>query len=103
MANASQEVLNALKAWRDDIRQEVTDWVDHIKTASDVGAKLSTALFNKEMENIRQQMAKAPELAPVRTILLNSCPSLTHLFTDNARITKAIEAADKHRPFAPKP
>jgi hypothetical protein len=71
-------------------------------TASDVGAKLSTALFNKETENIRQQMARTHELAPARTILLNSCPSQTRLFTDNARITKAMEAADKHRPFAPK-
>jgi hypothetical protein len=75
MANASQKELNALKAWRDDIRQEVTDWVDHIKTASDVGAKLSAALFNKETENICQKMAKAPKLAPVCTILLNSCLS----------------------------
>jgi hypothetical protein len=48
MANASQEELKALKAWRDDIRHEVADWVDHIKTASDMGAKLSAALFNKE-------------------------------------------------------
>jgi hypothetical protein len=91
-----------LKAWRDAIRQEVTEWVDHIKTASDVGAKLSAALFNKETEIIRQQMAKAPKLAPVRTILLNSCPSQMRLFTDDARISKAMEAADKHRPFAPK-
>jgi hypothetical protein len=30
MANASQEELKALKAWRDDIRQEVADWVDRI-------------------------------------------------------------------------
>jgi hypothetical protein len=92
----------SLKAWRDDIRQEVADWGDHIKTASDVGAKLSAALFNKETENIRQQMARAPKLAPACTILLNSCPSQTRLFTDDARITKAMEAADKHRPFGPK-
>jgi hypothetical protein len=102
MANASQEELTALKAWRDDILHEVGDWVDHIKTRSDVGAKLSAALFNKETEFIRQQMAKAPELAPARIILLNSCPSHTHLFTDDARFTKAMEAADKHWPFAPK-
>jgi hypothetical protein len=31
LPNASQEELNALKAWRDDIHQEVTDWVAHIK------------------------------------------------------------------------
>jgi hypothetical protein len=103
MANASQEELNALKAWRDDIRQEVTDWVTHIKITSDVGAKLSAALFNKEKENIHQKMAKSAELAPARTILLNSGPSQTHLFTDDARIPKAMEAADKHRPYAPKP
>jgi hypothetical protein len=81
MANASKEEL---KAWRDDIRQEVADWVDHIKTASDVGAKLSAALFNKETENIRQQMARAPKLAPVHTILLNSCP-LSYAFLHKRR------------------
>jgi hypothetical protein len=102
MANASQEELKALKAWRDDICHEVADWVDHVKTVSDVGAKLSAALFNRETEIIRQQMARAPKLAPACTILLNSCPSQTRLFTDNARITKAMEAADKHWPFAPK-
>jgi hypothetical protein len=102
MANASQEELTALKAWRDNIRHEVAVWVDHIKTRFDMGAKLSAALFNKETEIIRQQMAKAPELAPAHTILLNSCFSQTRLFTDDARITKAMEAADKHRPFTPK-
>jgi hypothetical protein len=91
-----------LKAWRDDIRHEVANWVDQVKTRSDVEAKLSAALFNKETEIICQQMTRAPELAPARTILLNSCPSQTRLFTDDARITKAMEAADKHWPLAPK-
>jgi hypothetical protein len=103
LANASQEELNGLKAWRDGICQEVTNWVAHIKIASDVSTKLSAALFNKEMENIHQQMAKSAELAPARTILLDSGPSQTHLFTDDARIAKAMEAADKHQPYAPKP
>jgi hypothetical protein len=99
MANASQEEMTALKAWRNDIRRE---WVDHVKIQSDVGAKLSAAVFNKETEIIRQQMARAPELAPARTILFNSCPSQTRLFTDDARISKAMKTADKHQPFAPK-
>jgi hypothetical protein len=94
--------LNALWAWRDDIRQEVTDWVAHIKIASDVGAKLSAALFNKETETICQQLAKSAELAPARTILLNSGPSQTRLFSDDKRIVKAMEAADKQRPYSPK-
>jgi hypothetical protein len=68
-----------------------------------MGAKLSAALFNKETENIRQQMANSAELALARTILLNSGPSQMRLFTDDTRITKAMEAADKHRPYAPKP
>jgi hypothetical protein len=100
LPNTSQEELNALKAWRDDIRQEVTNWVTHIKIASDVGANLSSALFNKETENIRQQMAKSVELAPARTILLNSGTSQTCLFSDDKRI---MEAADKQRTYALKP
>jgi hypothetical protein len=102
MANASQEELSALKAWRDDIRREVVNWVYHVKTRSDVGAKLSAALFNKETYVIRQQMAKAPELALACTILLNGCPTQSRLFSDDAMVTKAMEAADNHRPYAPK-
>jgi hypothetical protein len=54
---------------------EVANWLDHVKTKSDVGAKLFAALFNKETDFIRQQIAKAPELAPARTIMLHSCPT----------------------------
>jgi hypothetical protein len=68
-----------------------------------MGAKLSTALFNKETETIRQQLAKSAELAPALTILLNSGPSQTRLFSDDKRIAKAVEATDKHLPYAPKP
>jgi hypothetical protein len=102
MVNASQEELSVLKAWRDDICREAAKWLDHIKIRSDVGAKLSVAFFNKETDVMRQQMAKAPELAPARTILLHSSPTQTHLFSDNARVTKAMEATDKHRTYAPK-
>jgi hypothetical protein len=67
MANASQQDLSALKAWRDDIRREAAEWLDHVKIRSDVGVKLSAALFNKETD-IRQQMTKALELAPACTV-----------------------------------
>jgi hypothetical protein len=50
LPNASQEELDALHAWRDDNRQEVTSWNTHIKIASDVDAKLSADIFNKETE-----------------------------------------------------
>jgi hypothetical protein len=67
-----------------------------------VGAKLSAALFNKETDFIRQELAKAPQLTPARFILLHSSPTLTRLFSDDARVIRAMEAADKHRPYAPK-
>jgi hypothetical protein len=103
LANASEEELDALHAWRDDSRQEVTAWNNHIKIASDMGAKLFAGIFNKETETIRQQLAKSAELAPARTILLHSAPSQTLLFTDDKRITKAMEAADKQWLYASKP
>jgi hypothetical protein len=46
LPNASQEELDTLRAWRNDIRQEVTSWNTHIKIASDVGAKLAPGIFN---------------------------------------------------------
>jgi hypothetical protein len=81
---------------------QIQSSLDHVKIRSDVGAKLSVALFNKETDVIRQQMAKAPELALSRSILLHSSPTPRGLFSDDARVTKAMEAADKHRPYAPK-
>jgi hypothetical protein len=91
------------RSWRDGIRQDVASWNSHIKIASDVGAKLPAGIFNKETEAIRQQLAKSAELAPVRTILLNSSPSQMLLFSDDKKIAKPMEAADRHRPYAPKP
>jgi hypothetical protein len=67
-----------------------------------MGAKLSAALFNKETDFIRQQLAKTPQLAPAHSILLHSSPTLMCLFSDDARVIKVMEAADKHRPYAPK-
>jgi hypothetical protein len=81
----------------------VTSWNSHIKIASDVGTKLAAGIFNKETEVIRQQLAKSAELAPVRTILLNSSPSQTLFFSDDKKIAKAMEATDRHRPYIPKP
>jgi hypothetical protein len=97
LPNASQEELDALCAWRDDIRQEVTAWI-----VSDVGDKLSVGIFNKETETIHQQLAKFAKLAPTRTILLYSGPSQMHLFSDDKRIANSMEAADKQWPYAPK-
>jgi hypothetical protein len=74
LINTSQEELDELQAWRDGISQDVASWNSHIKIASDVGAKLSEGIFNKETEAIRQQLAKSVELEPIRNILLNSSP-----------------------------
>jgi hypothetical protein len=62
---ASQVELDELKAWRDDIRQDVAAWNSHIKIASDVGAKLAARIFNMEMEAIRQLMAKSFDLSSI--------------------------------------
>jgi hypothetical protein len=103
LPNTSQEELDALRAWRDDIRQEVTSWNTHIKIALDVGEKLSAGIFNKETKAIRQQLARSAELAPACTILLNSSLSQTLLFSDDKKIAKAMEPADRQQSYAPKP
>jgi hypothetical protein len=96
LAEASKENGSALKAWRDDIRVEVDKWLAHVQVRSDVGAKLSAALFNKETDFIRQELAKTSQLTPARSILLHSSPTLMRLFSDEARVIKAVEAAEKH-------
>jgi hypothetical protein len=80
---ASQEDINGLKAWREN--------------ALDVGAKLAAGIFKKETEAIRQLMAKSFDLSPI-DILLNSPPT-EMLFSDDKKIAKAMEAADRHRPY----
>jgi hypothetical protein len=97
-----KEDVAALKAWRDSIRMKAKEWLHHVQVHSDVGAKLLAALFSKETQFICQELAKAPRLALAKSILLRSSPTTTHLFSDNARVIKAIDAADKHRPFVPK-
>jgi hypothetical protein len=89
LTDASKEDVAALKAWRDDICAEADKWLAHVQVRSDVGAKLSAALFNKETDFIRQQLAKTPQLTPARSILLHSSPTLTRLFLDDARVIKA--------------
>jgi hypothetical protein len=66
-----------------------------------VGAKLAAGIFNKESEAIRQLMAKSFDLSSIN-ILLNSPPSETLLFSDDNKISKAIETAERHWPYPPK-
>jgi hypothetical protein len=94
-----KEDATAMKAWRDSIRAKSKEW---LQIRADVGAKLAAALFRRETQFIRQEVAKAPRLAPAKSILLRSVPTATHLFLVN-KVCKAMEAADKHRASVPKP
>jgi hypothetical protein len=80
---ASQEDIDELKAWREDLRQDVAAWKSQIKNASDVAVKLAAGIFNKETEAIRQLMAKSYDLSPINNILLNSPPTEMLLFSDD--------------------
>jgi hypothetical protein len=68
-----------------------------------MGAKLAAALFQKETQFMKNEVAKAPRLAPAKSILLRSAPTATHLFSDNKKVRKAMEAAEKHRHFSSRP
>jgi hypothetical protein len=98
-----KEDATAMKAWRDSVCAKSKEWLHHIQIRSDVGAKLAAALFRKETQFIRQEVAKAPRLAPAKSILLCSAPTVTHLFSDNEKVRKSMEAAEKHCPYTPKP
>jgi hypothetical protein len=102
LLGASQEDINELKAWREDVHQDVAAWNSQIKNAWDVSTKLAAGIFNKETEAICQLMAKLYDLSSINNILLNSPPSETLLFSDDKKIAKAMEAADRHRPYPPK-
>jgi hypothetical protein len=65
-----KEDVTAMKAWTDSIRAKAKEWLYHIQVRWDAGAKLAAALFSKETQFIRQEVAKAPRLAPAKSILL---------------------------------
>jgi hypothetical protein len=90
-----KEDTMAMKAWRADVRTKSKEWLGHIQIRSDMGVKLAAALFQKETQFIRQEVAKS--------ILLHSAPTATHLFRDNEKVHKAMEAVEKHRPYTPRP
>jgi hypothetical protein len=100
--SACQEDIDELKSWREDVCQDVAAWKSQIKNASDMGAKMAAGIFNKETEAIRQLTAKSYDLSPINNILLNSPPTESLLFSDNKKIAKAMEAADRHRLYPPK-
>jgi hypothetical protein len=84
-----KEDTTAMKAWRDEVRAKSKEWLGHIQIRSDMGAKLAAALFQKETQFMRNEVAKAPRLVPAKSIL----PTATHLFSDNEKICKAMESA----------
>jgi hypothetical protein len=47
LLGASQEELDELKAWRDDVCQDVAAWNSHIKITSDVGEKPGSGHFQQ--------------------------------------------------------
>jgi hypothetical protein len=98
-----KEDATAIKAWRDDVRAKSKEWLGHIQIRSNMGVKLAAALFRKETQFMKQEVAKAPRLVPAKSTLLRSAPTATHLFSDNEKVRKAMEAAEKHRPFTPRP
>jgi hypothetical protein len=80
-----KEDTTAMKAWRDKVRTKSKEWLGHVQIRSDMGAKLAAALFQKETQFMRNEVAKAPCLAPAKSIPLCSAPTVTHLFSDNEK------------------
>jgi hypothetical protein len=98
-----KEDATDMKAWRNNVRAKSKEWLGHIQIRSDMRVKLAAALFRKETQFMRQEVAKAPRLALAKSILLRNMPTATHLFSDNKKVRKAMEAAEKHRPYTPRP
>jgi hypothetical protein len=74
-----KEDTTAMKAWRDEIRAKSKEWLGHIQIRSDMGSKLAAALFQKETQFMRNEVAKAPRLAPAKSVLLCSAHGDTPL------------------------
>jgi hypothetical protein len=74
----------------------------HEVKISNVGSGIAAGVFNQGIEDLRYLVWDSTSAKPIRTTLECCKPSLSHLFGDEARIEKALEAV-RSRPYQAAP
>jgi hypothetical protein len=79
-------------------KQDLTDIRRSMCQVTDVGTEVAAGFFNQGVEELRHHVWESPLTKSVKSTLELCPPSLSHLFGDDARIEKALEA-ERRRPY----
>jgi hypothetical protein len=96
-----QDVDSLLSILRDS-HKELGEVRKEISKISNVGSRVAAGAFNQGIEDLRHLVCESTTAKPIRSTLELCKPSLSHLFGDDARIEKALEAA-KFKPYQAAP
>jgi hypothetical protein len=92
-----QDVDSLLSILR-DTHEELSEVRKEVSKISNVGSRITAGSFIQGIEDLRHLVWESTAAKPIRPTLELCKPSLSHLFGDNTRIEKALEAA-KFKPY----
>jgi hypothetical protein len=81
-----------------DTREDLVDVHKGLGKVANVGSDIAAGSYNQGVEELRHLVWESPLSKAVQSTLELCPPSLTHLFGNDMRIRKALEA-DRRRPY----
>jgi hypothetical protein len=93
--DSPQDVDSLLQVLKDS-KEDLVDIRKGLGKIANIGSDISAGSFNQGVDELRHLVWESPLSKAVRPTLELCPPSLTHLFGDDARIRKALEA-DRRR------
>jgi hypothetical protein len=95
--DSPQDVDSLLQVLK-DTKEDLVDIRKGLGKIANVGSDIAAGSFNQGMDELRHLVWESPLSKAVRPTLELCPPSLMHLFGDDARIRKALEA-ERRRPY----
>jgi hypothetical protein len=95
--DSPQDVDSLLQVLKDS-KEDLGDIRKGLGKIANVGSEIAAGSFNQGVDELRHLVWESPLSKVVRPTLELCPPFLTHLFGDDARIRKALEA-DRRRPY----
>jgi hypothetical protein len=89
-----ETLLSALR----DTHEDLTDIRKGLGNIANVGSRIAAGSFNQGIDDLRHLVWESSAAKPIRPSLELCQPSLTHLFGEDSRIKKALDAA-KFKPY----
>jgi hypothetical protein len=95
--DSPQDVESLLAVLRES-HKELCDIRKGISKIANMGSRIAAGSFNQGIEDLRHLVWESTAAKQIRPTLELCKPSLTHLFGDDTRVEKALEAA-KFKPY----